>query len=149
MPRARADAVTTRAARFDFRPSVPDVRAFPRAGWLKSLRTAIGQLTDAELQYGDPTGDEILKRGLADYLGRVRGVVADPDRVVVTNGFGQSVNLLCAMLKARGATRIALEDPSNPENREIVVRSGLEPVMVPVDDQGLRVDGAARTPTPS
>src|SRR4051812_6726237 len=116
-----------RTARFDFRPSVPDVSAFPRAAWLKSLREAMASLTDAELQYGDPTGDQVLKRGLADYLGRVRGVVADPDRVVVTNGFGQALNLLCAVLKARGATRIALEDPSNPENREVVARAGLEP----------------------
>jgi GntR family transcriptional regulator/MocR family aminotransferase len=59
--------------------------------------------------------------------------------VVVTNGFGQSVNLLCAVLKARGATRVALEEPSNPENREIVARSGLEPVPAPVDELGLRV----------
>jgi GntR family transcriptional regulator/MocR family aminotransferase len=106
---------------------------------LKSLRHAVSTVTDAGLQYGDPTGDEVLKRGLADYLGRVRRVVADPDWVVVTNGFGQSLNLLCAVLKARGATRIALEDPSNPENREIVARSGLEPVMAPVDEHGLQV----------
>jgi GntR family transcriptional regulator/MocR family aminotransferase len=66
-------------------------------------------------------------------------VVADSDRVVVTNGFGQALNLLCAVLKARGAARIALEDPSNPENREIVARSGLEPVPVGVDEGGIRV----------
>ena len=129
-----------RPPRFDFRPSVPDVSAFPRAGWLKSLREAVNTLTDADLQYGDPTGDDILKRQLADYLGRVRGVVADPDRVVITNGFGQAENLLCTVLKARGATRVGLEDPCNPESREIVARAGLEPVPVPVDELGLRVD---------
>jgi GntR family transcriptional regulator/MocR family aminotransferase len=151
-PPAAEPKRSQRAARFDFRPSVPDVSAFPRASWLKSLRTALGGLTDAELQYGDPTGEEVLKRELADYLGRVRGVVADPDRVVVTNGFGQSVNLLCAVLKARGATRVALEVPGNPENREIVLRSGLEPVLVPVDDHGLcvselmRADAVVLTP---
>jgi GntR family transcriptional regulator/MocR family aminotransferase len=126
-------------ARFDFRPSVPDVSAFPRASWLKSLRTAIGAVTDAELQYGDPTGDAVLKRELASYLGRVRGIVADPGCVVVTNGFGQSLNLLCGVLARSGAKRVALEDPSNPENREVVARAGLEPVPVGVDEQGIRV----------
>jgi GntR family transcriptional regulator/MocR family aminotransferase len=126
-------------ARFDFRPSVPDVSAFPRASWLKSLRTAIGAVTDAELRYGDPTGDAVLKRELASYLGRVRGVVADPGCVVVTNGFGQSLNLLCGVLARSGAKRVGLEDPSNPENHEVVARAGLEPVPVGVDEQGIRV----------
>jgi len=128
-----------RGARFDFRPAVPDVSAFPRAAWLKSVRTAMAALTDAELLYGDPTGDGVLKRRLAEYLGRARGVVADPSRVVVTNGFGQAQNLLWALLKARGATRIALENPTNPESRDIVTRAGLEPVPVAVDEHGIRV----------
>ena len=68
-----------------------------------------------------------------------RGVVADPSRVVVTNGFGQAQNLLWALLKARGATRIALENPTNPESRDIVTRAGLEPVPVAVDEHGIRV----------
>jgi GntR family transcriptional regulator/MocR family aminotransferase len=142
---ARAPAMTEppraqRAPRFDFRPSVPDVSAFPRAAWLKSLRTALGTLTDAELGYGDPNGDDVLKTQLADYLGRVRGVVADPGRIVVTNGYGQAQGLVCQALRAQGATRIALEDPSNTEQREIASRAGLEPVLVPVDEHGLRVE---------
>jgi GntR family transcriptional regulator/MocR family aminotransferase len=128
-----------RAARFDFRPSVPDVSAFPRAAWLKSLRAAMASLTDAGLRYGDPAGEEVLKRTLADYLGRVRGVVADPECVVVTNGFGQSLNLLVGVLAQNGATGIALEAPSNTENRDVVVRAGLTAHMVPVDELGIEV----------
>jgi len=128
------------APRFDFRPSFPDVSAFPRTAWLRSIREAMTQLTDAELGYGNPCGDEVLRVALAGYLGRVRGVVADAGRVVVTNGYGQAQGLICLALKARGARRIALEDPSNTEQQEIARRTGLEPVMVPVDDAGIRVD---------
>ena len=46
-------------------------------------------MTDAELGYGDPRGAEPLRRALAEYLGRVRGVVADPGRIVVTHGYSQ------------------------------------------------------------
>jgi GntR family transcriptional regulator/MocR family aminotransferase len=128
-----------RAPRFDFRPSFPDVSAFPRAAWLKSVKTAMNTLTDAELGYGDPNGDEILRTQLAGYLGRVRGVVADAERVIVTNGYGQAQGLVCQALRARGATRIAVEDPSNTEQCEVAIRAGLEPVRVPVDELGLRV----------
>ncbi len=70
-------------ARFDFRPSVPDVSTFPRAAWLRSLREALTTVTDADLGYGDPRGVESLRSALADYLGRARGVVADPANIVV------------------------------------------------------------------
>jgi GntR family transcriptional regulator/MocR family aminotransferase len=131
---------STAPARFDFRPSIPDVSAFPRTAWLRSLREALATLTDAELGYGDPVGDPPLRAALADYLGRVRGVVADPGRVVVTNGYGQAQGLVCQALAKSGAKRIALEDPCNPEQHEIALRSGLTPVKVAVDEHGIKVD---------
>jgi hypothetical protein len=111
------EAVTPSAphARFDFRPSVPDVSTFPRAAWLRSLRQALATITDADLAYGDPPrGVEVLRSTLADYLGRVRGVVADPEHIVITNGYTQGLGLVCRALAAAGTKRIALDDPSNP-----------------------------------
>ena len=76
-------------------------------------------MTDADLGYGDPCGVEALRAGLADYLGRVRGVVADPRCVIVTNGYLQGLGVVCRALAARGARRIALEDPSSWEEGQI------------------------------
>jgi GntR family transcriptional regulator/MocR family aminotransferase len=126
--------------RFDFRPSVPDLSAFPRTAWLRSVREALGGLADAELDYGDPRGVESLRVALAEYLGRVRGVVASPGRILVTSGYAQGRALVCRALAAAGAKRIAIEDPSHPEQRATMVRSGLELVPIPVDEDGLRVD---------
>ncbi len=141
-PAADADARPAPApptARYDFRPSVPDVSAFPRAAWQRALREAVTAIPDADLHYGDPAGVDALRSALADYLGRVRGVVAAPAGVVVTTGYTQSLALVCHVLAAAGAKRIALEDPTNPEQRETAVRAGLEPVPVPVDDDGLQI----------
>jgi GntR family transcriptional regulator/MocR family aminotransferase len=131
--------------RFDFSPSVPDVSTFPRKAWLRSLREALATISDADLGYGDPCGVDSLRSALADYLGRVRGVVADPARIVVTCGYTQSLGLVCHALAAVGASRIALDAPSNPDERVIAARAGLEPVPIGVDDDGLRVDELART----
>ncbi len=136
---------TTARTRFDFRPSVPDVSTFPRASWLRSLRHAVTTVTDADLGYGDPRGVDELRWALADYLGRVRGVVADPENVVVTNGYTQGLGLVCRAIAATGAKRIAVEDPSNPEDGLIASRAGLEPVSVGVDDAGTRIDELERT----
>jgi len=128
------------SARFDFRPSVPDVSTFPRAAWLRSLRQALATMTDADLGYGDPRGVEVLRSALADYLGRVRGVVADPECIVITNGYTQSLGLVCHALAAAGAKRIALEDPSNPDDGLVAAQAGLDPVLIGVDEAGTLID---------
>ncbi len=126
--------------RFDFRPARPDVSSFPRTAWLRCLRDAVTTVSNDDLSYGDAIGVEALRTGLADYLGRVRGVVAEPGRVVVTSGYLQGLGLVCRSLAARGARRIGLEDPGSPEEPLIAERAGLVPVRVPVDELGLRVD---------
>jgi GntR family transcriptional regulator/MocR family aminotransferase len=131
--------------RHDFRPSHPDVSSFPRAGWLRALRAALATMTDAELGYGDPRGVEVLRTGLSDYLGRVRGVVSAPERVLVTCGYSQAHDLICRSLAAAGARRIAFEDPSDHERRLTAQRAGLDVVAIPVDGEGIRVDELARS----
>src|SRR3984957_15514129 len=111
--------------RFDFRPSVPDVSTFPRAAWLRSLRQALATMTDDDLGYGDPRGVEVLRSALADYLGRVRGVVADSEHIVVTTGYTQGLGLVCHALAAAGAKRIALEEHSKPEDGLAAEHAGL------------------------
>lgn len=125
---------------YDFRPGVPDLSAFPRTAWLRSVRDALRAMPDAALGYTEPHGSEVLRSAMSDYLARVRGVVSDPSRVVVTSGWAQGRSLLCHALAASGAKRIAVEDPCFVEAWESIRRSGLEPVPIPVDDRGLRVD---------
>jgi GntR family transcriptional regulator/MocR family aminotransferase len=123
---------------------VPDVSTFPRAAWLRSLREALATITDADLGYGDPHGVQSLRLALADYLGRVRGVVADPEHIVVTNGYTQGLGLVCHALAVAGAKRIALDDPSNPEDGLVATRAGLKPVLIGVDDGGTQVEELER-----
>jgi GntR family transcriptional regulator / MocR family aminotransferase len=130
--------------RFDFRASIPDVSTFPRAAWLRSLREALATITDADLGYGDPRGVEALRIALADYLGRVRGVVADTERIVVTSGYTQGLGLVCHALAAAGAKRIGMDESGNPEDGLVAVRAGLQPVPIGVDEAGTRVDELER-----
>jgi len=130
--------------RHDFRPSTPDVSHFPRSAWLRALRQAVTTISDADLGYGDPRGMLALRIALADYLGRVRGVVAVPERVIATSGYWQGVGIVARALKASGATRVAVEDPALSETCDIVEGAGLQVVLVDTDDEGIRVDALAR-----
>lgn len=125
---------------YDFRLGVPDLAAFPRAAWAAAVRRVVTQAPDSALSHPDPRGAAALRTALAAYLGRVRGVVTTPDRVVVTAGFWQGLACLCGALAGGGARRIGMEDPGFVFHRHIVERAGLEPVPVPIDTAGLRVD---------
>jgi len=131
--------------RYDFRSGVPDLSAFPRSAWMRSLREALTRMRDADFGYTDPHGTEVLRLALRDYLGRVRGVVTDAERVVITSGYSQGRSLVCRALAASGIKRIAVEDPCHDEVRVSGAGAGLELVPVPVDDEGIRVDALERT----
>jgi GntR family transcriptional regulator/MocR family aminotransferase len=130
--------------RYDFRLSRPDVSAFPRSAWLRSLRDALATISDSELGYGDARGVERLRTALSAYLGRVRGVVSDPSQLLVTCGSMEGQGLVFRVLAAQGARRIAFEDPCLPDHRRVAERAGLEPVPIEVDRAGIRVDELRR-----
>lgn len=130
--------------RYDFRPSTPDLSAFPRGAWLKAARQALAKLPHDNLGYSEPHGSGALRVALAEYLGRVRGIVTDPDRIVITSGYAQGRVLVCRALRALGIRTIAVEDPSY-RDWDAVTQAGLERVPVPVDESGMRTDVLERT----
>jgi GntR family transcriptional regulator/MocR family aminotransferase len=128
---------------YNLRPDLPDYGAFPRGEWLKSYRAALRSAPNRELAYGDVRGSPELREALAAYLGRVRGVVGEPERTFVCSGFAQAVSLIGGILVSSGRKRIAVEDPGHAGIRAIVARSGLEPVPIAVDAGGIDVDALA------
>jgi GntR family transcriptional regulator / MocR family aminotransferase len=120
------------------RSGLPDPALFPRSEWLRHYRDVLRDIPDDRLLYPHARGEPELRAALTAYLGRVRGVRTTPEQIVVCGGFSQAVTLLCRVLGRRGVTRIAVEDPCFSLYRRIITSTGLEPVPVPVDDQGLR-----------
>lgn len=144
---AAAPAVRDRAphptgARADFVPGTPDLSLFPRAAWGAAHRTVLARLPHRALGYPDPRGLPELRTALAAMLTRRRGVVADPERLVVCSGVAQAMTLLGSALHRRGARTVGLEDPGSPENVAVLGSAGLRSVPLPVDSEGL-VPGAA------
>ncbi|HYH92167.1 MAG TPA: PLP-dependent aminotransferase family protein, partial [Candidatus Saccharimonadales bacterium] len=124
----------------DFSAITPDVELFPRRAWLRATERALAAAPNEALDYSDHRGRIELRLALRDYLARVRGVRVDVERMVITQGFTQGLDLVSRTLRARGATTIAFETPSPPSEWPIVQASGLELEFVPVDDDGLRTD---------
>lgn len=130
---------------YDLVPGTPDLASFPRAEWLKAARRALAAAPHDALGYGDPRGRPELRTALADYLARVRGVRADPERIVVCSGFADGLRLLCEVLRARGARTLAVESYGLDAHWDLAARAGLTTTPLPFDSLGTRAQdpGAA------
>jgi GntR family transcriptional regulator/MocR family aminotransferase len=132
--------------RIDLSYGRADVSSFPRAAWLRAMRTALADAPNEVFGYLSGSGMPQLRTAIADYLNRVRGTMAQPDHIVITTGYAQGIALLIQVLAAGGARRLALEDPSSGDDALPAARAaGLEVVGVPVDHDGIRVDALAKT----
>ncbi len=124
-------------------PGLPSGGTFPRAAWARCGARALAELTDADLGYGDPAGLPRLREELARYLGRVRSVLAPPERIIVVSGFAQASRLVADVLRASGSPRVAVEDPGSVGLRDQLAAGGVTCVPVPVDDGGVCVEAVA------
>lgn len=129
--------------RYELRSGVPDLSLFPRRQWQSASVTALRELPDAALLYGSRRGMRRLRIALSEYLGRVRAVVADPQRMFIAAGAVPGMQIIWHTLRERGARRVAVEDPSWPAIPRTVSQSGLEVVPVAVDDHGLDIAALA------
>ena len=132
-PRRRRPTAAGAASppRFDFRPSVPDVSTFPRAAWLRCAARGARDDHRRRARLRRP----VRRRGAARRARRLprprprrrRRPRAGRGHQRLRAGPGRS-----SATRSRRAARkrIALEDPSNPEQHEIAARAGLEPVPV-------------------
>ncbi len=133
---SRVDGPALSPPRYDLRPGRPDLARFPRADWVRSLTAAVRAAADADFDYPPLAGVPRVRAVLAAYRGRVRGTLATAEDVLLTAGAGQAILTVAAAL---GRARIAVEDPGHANIRDLLTRSGLEPVPVRVDEAGIVV----------
>ncbi|MBF6056318.1 GntR family transcriptional regulator [Streptomyces eurocidicus] len=128
-------------ARYNLVQGTPDASAFPRSAWLASARRALTAAPNDAFGPGDPRGRAELRRSVAEYLARARGVRADPDRIVICSGFAGALRLLG---EVRTGT-VAVESYGLGYYRHLLSAAGLRTVDLPVDAYGARVEDLADT----
>ncbi|MFF3885405.1 PLP-dependent aminotransferase family protein [Streptomyces sp. NPDC001914] len=138
-PRARDRAPGAAGVRADFVAGSPDLSLFPRSAWAAAHRGVLAELPHRTLGYPDPRGLPRLRTALAELLVRRRGVVADPERLVVVSGVAQAMTLLGFTLHARGTPRVGVECPGSPDLGSLFASAGVDTVALPLDDDGLAI----------
>lgn len=90
-------------------------------GWRRAWREV--STSSAPRGYDDPRGLPELRAALADHLARTRGLICEPDEIVVTNGTTDALRQVLSVLPP-GA--VATEDPGYRAAVETVRAAGRE-----------------------
>ncbi|MGX0622457.1 GntR family transcriptional regulator / MocR family aminotransferase [Cupriavidus metallidurans] len=119
-----------------FVAGVPDVSLFPHAVWARLLNKHWRNPSPQLLTYAHHGGYLPLKKLLAEHLRLVRSVRCEPDQIILTTGIHQAVDLTTRLLADPG-DKAWMEDPGYWGTRSLLASAGVEPIPVPVDDEGI------------
>ena len=119
-----------------FRLGTPTIEPLPQAVWQRVWKRVGAQRPPST--YSSVSGDPELRRELAAYLGRARGLACAPEELVITSAASQALRLLIQVAFTRG-DRVGFEEPGSLTVRQVLLSQGAVLVPVPVDDEGLQI----------
>ncbi|HZY42279.1 MAG TPA: PLP-dependent aminotransferase family protein, partial [Anaerolineae bacterium] len=94
----------------------------------------------AYLQYGAEQGDGYFREVLAQFLSDGYGFGVQPDRLFISSGASQALDLICTLFVPPGAV-VCVEEPSYFLALNILADHQLRVVSLPTDEHGLIIDG--------
>lgn len=133
----------------DFRAAHPAMDHFPRKTWGRLAKEICYDAPDSIFGYHVAGGHPVLKRVLAEYLLRTRGVKCDPKQIVITSGATQALSIITELLINDINPYVAVEDPVTYEMRNIFSHAGASIRPIPVDHEGIQPEFLAQAEPPS
>ena len=121
---------------YDFHPARLDPESFPMELWRKCFVESLRRNSEQLVQYGDPQGEWGLRCSIQSYLERSRGVLCDPDQIVICAGLQQSLDIASNILKENHSV-VAVEDPGYHLPRSVFQSHSYTIVPVPVEPGGI------------
>ena len=135
-------AVREREARYDFSARKIPSRAADAGLWKKTVREVLRD-TEELTSYGDPQGEEKLRRAIAAYTFKARGVKAAPDHIVIGAGVGTLLNLLCGLM-GREKT-VGFENGGFSQAECVFSDHGIATVLIESDQSGAKPEAVAKS----
>lgn len=128
----------------DFSHDAMDMEHFPLALW-KKMTLQILRTTDRGLfGYGDHKGELRLRALISEHLRSNRGVVCDPQQVIITSGTQQSLLIISSLHGHESGAKLGVEAAMHPGIHRIFSQQRLNPVPIPLEADGICCDDFTR-----
>lgn len=137
-PQVAAVRLHTPEIRYNFGSGSVDSAGIDLKIWRRHIREALNR-RDVLVSYGDPQGEPELREALAAYSYSVRGVVAQPEQIVIGAGTQPLLSALCGLLRPENRLT-ALAEPGFLQAEQVFSDCGVPMVRLPADASGIRMD---------
>lgn len=125
-----------------FHFGLPDPALFPHRIWARHLERVWRAPEPALLAQPDRFGWHPLRAAICAHLAVWRGLVCDPQQVVITSGAAEAIDIICAAILPADRA-VAVEDPCWQPLRGRLEQAGLRVRALPVDADGLDASALA------
>ncbi len=122
-----------------------DSSLYPTAQWREASRMALGSrvINDGSVTEGYADDPDLIEEIRTKMLPR-RGITAASDQILITSGEQNALYLLTQLLAGPGV-KVAMEDPGNPQMRQLLQQSGADVLYQPVDENGMVITAALQS----
>ena len=127
-------------------PGVPDLAEFPRALWARLLGARARRFRVQDMGYGTTMGLADLRQRILAHIAVSRGVVAEPEQVVVLPSTRAAIRLLAGLLlrpDQPGGAAAWIEEPGYGSAQRLLRAADAVLVPVPCDSAGIDIGRAA------
>ena len=121
-----------------FQNGVPAPDCFPVTLFSRLRSQAARKEVAGSPTYPDPRGAPELRREIAATLALSRGMDVRPSQIFITVGFSGALGIVLRGLRTEGR-KAWIENPCFPPSRRALELSQLQPVPVPIDENGIDV----------
>ena len=133
-PRPEAKEKTQATYLYDFHTGAVDTTFFPYATWAKITKEIMADNREL-LNHGHPQGDIGLREAICQYIMHSRGIVSQPEQIVVGAGSEYLIGLIVQMLAPKAV--FALENPGYAKNHQIIRNHGRKVLPMSLDENGM------------
>jgi GntR family transcriptional regulator/MocR family aminotransferase len=126
-----------------FAPGLPAIEEFPRGQWARIVGRYARQFSPQYCDYSHLAGVPEFRRVIVQHLGTARGVVADPEQIIVLASAQSALDLVTRLTLDPGDVAW-IEDPGYVGARAALTGAGASILPVPLDDNGIDIALAKR-----
>jgi 2-aminoadipate transaminase len=117
----------------------PAAEAMPTAVLCEAAATALGDPSGAAFDYGASEGELALRESVLDLVRDQEGSAPAPERLLITAGGMQGLDLACKLFVDRGDL-VVVESPTYTNGSATIAGYEGELLEAPIDEDGLIVD---------
>lgn len=117
-----------------------DLSCFDFNKWKKCMNKVFNEYPHLLMFESDPQGELALRYEISKYIYHARGVICNPEQIVIGAGTQQITSHLCLVLSKLGINHVAVEEPGYLPVKNMFRDRGFLMTPVDVDEEGIEID---------